>query len=448
MKLNKSWYRNLSDLMNFVLLLVGSGGIAFVTVDAAGVKDAAEKVNMNFGSCAGMNPSSYSFVSRIKSDYNILVCENAMKWDATEGTQGNFTYSGGDQVATFCTANGMYMRGHTMVWGAQTPSWVQSLNRTQMLAAMKSHITNLMTHFKGKILEWDIVNEAVADGSSSLKGTFWQKQIGDDFIDSAFVYAHQADPNVYLYYNDYSGEAAGTTKSDYIYNMVKGMLQRGIPIHGVGLQSHLSSPVSKTNISANIKRLGDLGLRVDCTETDIKNSTTDPTSWGNLVSACVENYNATTFMCWGFDDAHSWLGNPCNCQPWDAQDQPKTALVTAIENAFNQGDSTIAAKRKTFISLSPTAILEGKGKQVALNTYSVSRFIITHAGFSFSLPRSGNVKVNVVAMSGKQVAALDLGMQASGAHTIRWDHRQLPVGIYVARVRSGDWSVVNRVEIQ
>jgi endo-1,4-beta-xylanase len=113
-------------------------------------------------------------------------------------TQGNFSYSGGDAVMNFATQNGMLVRGHTLVWHAQTPSWVESLNREQMLAAMKNHINNVMGNWKGKILEWDVVNEAVSAGANSM----WQKIIGTGFIDSAFVYAHQADPAAYLYYND------------------------------------------------------------------------------------------------------------------------------------------------------------------------------------------------------------------------------------------------------
>jgi GH35 family endo-1,4-beta-xylanase len=439
MKTGGSFF-NLSDLKFSALMVIAAGGISIGTIDA-GVKDEAAKVFMNFGSASGGNPATYSFVSRIKSDYNALVCENAMKFQPTEPNQGSFSYSGGDQVVSFCQTNNMLVRGHTMVWGGQNPTWITGLSRQQMLAALKNHITNLMTHWKGKITEWDIVNEAVADGGSGgLKGIFWQKTIGNDYLDSAFTYAHEADPNVYLYYNDYSGESAGSVKSDYIYNMVKGMVQRGIPIHGVGLQCHLSSPVSKDKISANIKRIGDLGLRVSCTETDIKNSTSDAASWSNLVQACVENYNATTFMCWGFDDGHSWIGNPCNCQMWDQQDNPKTALVTAVQNAFSGGDPAVAAKRKAFISLTPEQLLAQHTTSVRLNlNYKpVSHFAYTNGSLSYFLPVNQHVRLQVFTMQGKTVLEMNLGRQTTGTHSVRLSGLNLPVGLYFAKINSGE----------
>jgi GH35 family endo-1,4-beta-xylanase len=424
----------LNGLIHSALLLLSIGSISFFTVYGAGVKDAAAKVNMYFGSCSGGNPSSYSFVERIKTDYNMLVCENAMKWDATERTQGSFSYSGGDQVVTFAQANNMLVRGHTLVWHAQTPTWVGNLNREQMLAAMKNHINNVMGHWKGKILEWDVVNEAVSAGANSM----WQKTIGTGFIDSAFVYAHAADPGAYLYYNDYGSEGIGG-KSDQIYTMVKDMKAKGIPIHGVGLQCHVGSSINKSQVSQNIKRLGDLGLRVSCTEVDIR--PTNAQAWSNLVGACVENYNATSFMCWGFDDAHSWLGNPCNCQIWDAQGQPKADVLAAVEGAFNNGDPAVAEKRKVFMALSPTAILEGKGKPTALNFKGVPRFRFNNNTLSYHLPSAQNVQVQIIDMQGKTAVDLNLGMQNSGSHSVRLALKRLPAGLYFAKIKLGDQSM-------
>jgi GH35 family endo-1,4-beta-xylanase len=426
-------FSSMSDLTRFTSFLFSVIVFSFLAADA-GVKDDALKVYMNFGSCSGSDPSRMSFVERIKSDYNILVCENAMKWDATERTQGNFSYSGGDAVVNFAAANDMLVRGHTLVWHAQTPSWVGNLNREQMLAAMKNHINNVMGHWKGKILEWDVVNEAVSAGSNSM----WQKTIGTGFIDSAFVYAHEADPGAYLYYNDYGSEGMGG-KSDQIYNMVKGMKEKGIPIHGVGLQCHVGSNVNKSQISQNIKRLGDLGLRVSCTEVDIR--PTNAQAWSNLVGACVENFNATSFLCWGFDDAHSWLGNPCDCQIWNAQGQPKADVLAAVEAAFNNGDPAVAEKRRAFANLSPTEILQGKGKPTALNFKGTPGFAINNKILSYHVSVTQNVFVQIIDMKGKVAAVLNLGMQNSGSHTVRLALELLPAGLYFTKIRTGDQSV-------
>jgi endo-1,4-beta-xylanase len=268
-RISMKLFSGLSGIKLSFFLLSLSGGFLFFTAHADGIKDAAAKVYMNFGAATD-RPSSFSSI--LKTDFNMLVCENAMKWDGTEPSQGKFNYNGGDVVVKFADSNNMRVRGHTFVWTPQTPQWVQSLSRQDMLAAMKNHILNVGAHWKGKILEWDVVNEMIADGGNSLKSTYWRQKIGDDFIDSAFVYAHQADPGAYLYLNDYGAEGMNT-KASFLYTYVKGLKQRGISIHGVGFQCHFSAPVNKTDISANMKRLGELGLRVSCTEVDIQNGT-------------------------------------------------------------------------------------------------------------------------------------------------------------------------------
>jgi len=306
-----------------------------------------------------------------------------------------------------------------------------------MLKAMKNHIDSVMGHWKGKILEWDVVNEAVSDAGNALRSSFWSQKIGNDFIDSAFVYARQADPKALLYYNDYGTEGTNA-KANYVYNMVKGMKERNIPIDGVGLQCHLGSTVNKANISSNIKRLGELGLRVSCTEIDIKPGSAQ--AWANLVGAAVENYNATTIMCWGFDDSHSWLGNPCNCQMWDADGQPKPDYISAVETAFTSGDSVVAEKRKAFIALS-TAIKDGKGLLAGPKGKN-GWFQIKNNEIAYGLPNNRAVSVRIVDMSGKTVAGMDLGMLASGNHSVPWSSRQLPAGLYLATIRAGDQKVV------
>ena len=423
---------SLNDLVRLSLILISISGIAFFPADGA-LKDAAAKAYLNFG-VATDRPSS--FTNLIKGDFDMLVCENAMKWTGTENTQGRFTYSGGDQVCTFAATNGMKMRGHTFVWHAQTPSWVQSLDRTSMLAAMKKHIDSVGGHFKGKILEWDVVNEAVSAGASS----FWQKTIGTGFIDSAFKYAHAADPNAYLYYNDYGGEGTGG-KGDQIYNMVKTMLQNGIPIHGVGLQCHFSNSVNKASVSANIKRLGDLGLRVSCTEIDIANTSTNGTPWKQLMEACLENYNATSFVVWGVHDGVSWRGSSCGCLIWDGSQQPKRPVYDSLMSALNKADPTIAEKRRVFANLSPTAILEGQGKPAAMHLADrTARFTFRNSILSYYLPVSQETRLQVFDMQGKMAIDLNLGKQTVGTHTVSLYGRRFPAGIYVARINSGQWS--------
>jgi endo-1,4-beta-xylanase len=426
---------SLNGLTALFSLIFIIAGISSSMAQTTGLKDAAAKAYLNFG-VATDRPSSYT--SLITKDFNMLVCENAMKWTGTENTQGRFTYSGGDQVCTFAATNSMKMRGHTFVWHAQTPTWVQNLNRDQMLAAMRTHIDSVGGHFKGKILEWDVVNEAVSAGTSS----FWQKTIGTGFIDTAFVYARKADPVAKLYYNDYGGEGTGG-KGDQIYTMVKSMIDRKIPIDGVGFQCHFSNTVNKASISANMKRLGDLGLRVSCTEIDIQNTSTNGAPWTALMEACLENYNCTSFIVWGVDDAVSWRGSGCGCLIFDGSQQPKPAVYNALMTALNNADPTITEKRRVFIN-QLSGIKNGKGVMAEPKGKS-AWFHFADNAFSFNLPSDRAISIRIVDMSGKSVADMNLGLQSSGTHTVPWTGRRFPVGLYFATVTAGDEKIVLKI---
>jgi GH35 family endo-1,4-beta-xylanase len=328
------------------------------------------------------------------------------------------------------------MRGHCLLWHTQVSSWIQNLNREQTLAGMKEHIEGVLTHYKGKILEWDVVNEAVSDAGNTLRSSFWTKNVGNDFIDSAFVYAHRADPNALLYYTDYGTEGMGA-KANYVYNMVKKMKENGIPIHGVGLQCHFTNSVNKADVSANIKRLGELGLMVSCTEIDIQNTSTNGTPWKNLMEACLENYNSTSFVVWGVSDAASWRGSNCGCLIWDAQLNKKTAVYDAISAALKAADPAITAKRKAFIDAGTKvretmqqSLQKGQNIQVAIAGNTISYY----------LPSNQNVDLQVIDMQGKEMLSIKETMQVQGLHTISLANRALSSGTYFARLRSGNQS--------
>ena len=172
-----------------------------------------------------------------------------------------------------------------------------------------------MGHYKGRIAYWDVVNEAVADNGSGLRDTPWRQFIGDDYIDLAFQFAHEADPDALLFYNDYGAEDMGR-KSDAVYAMVKDMLDRGIPINGVGLQAH--STVGRLNFRAignNIQRLGDLGLQVQITEfddrypgeADEQTLSQQADDYAQMLQTCLDHNACTAFITWGVSDKYTWL---------------------------------------------------------------------------------------------------------------------------------------------
>jgi Glycosyl hydrolase family 10/Bacterial Ig domain len=209
-------------------------------------------------------------------------------------------------------------------------------------------------HYKGRITEWDVLNEGINIGDghpNGLRKSFWLNILGDSYIDSAFVWAHQADPSAYLYFNEFGAEGNGSwdkAKSDSVYSLVKRLLDRGIPVHGVGFQGHFNDYVNTASISANIKRLGDLGLRVSITEIDMMNTSSKPTPWVNLMKACLDNKNCTSFVVWGVDDLHSWMGKDCACLLWDTLFKPKNLLYNGLITAINTANPSISADRKAF----------------------------------------------------------------------------------------------------
>jgi len=266
----------------------------------------------------------------IKDNFNILVAENEMKYDAMEPSKGVFSFTKPDILVNYAQKYGKQVRGHTLCWHNQLPSWLTAgltngvangtFTRASLLAVLKNHITTIVTRYKGKVQQWDVVNEPINDSGGTLRTSIWQQVIGSDYIDSAFVWAHKADPDAKLYLNDYSVELYGTTKSNAFYNYAVGMKNRGIPITGVGLQCHFTvSNINFTKLEQNIKRYATAGLEAIITELDIRIALTDyaadatsmlnaqASDYQKLIQICLNNTNAKTFVTWGFTDKYSWI---------------------------------------------------------------------------------------------------------------------------------------------
>ncbi len=207
--------------------------------------------------------------------FNSVTAENEMKFERLHPSQDQYTFEAADRLVSLAKANGMGVRGHTLVWHNQTPKWVfehqdgSPVDRETLLARMKSHIDTVLSRYRGDIYAWDVVNEAVSDsGSELLRPSKWLDIIGDDFIAKAFEYAHEADPGALLFYNDYN--EAVPEKREKIYALVKSLLEQGVPIHGIGLQAHWSlHHPSVDDIRQAIERYASLGLKLHITELDV-----------------------------------------------------------------------------------------------------------------------------------------------------------------------------------
>jgi endo-1,4-beta-xylanase len=168
---------------------------------------AAEK-GRYFGTAVAANHLGESpYVSTLNTEFNSVTPENEMKWDALEKSRNSFSYGPADQIVSHAQSRNMKVRGHTLVWHSQLPSWVGSLNATELRSAMNNHITQVMQHYRGKIHSWDVVNEAFQDGSSGARRSSpFQDKLGNGFIEEAFRTARAADPAAKLCYNDYNTE--------------------------------------------------------------------------------------------------------------------------------------------------------------------------------------------------------------------------------------------------
>ena len=264
--------------------------------------------------------------------FNMMVCENEMKMDALQPSKGSFSFGGADNLVYLAQQNDMAIRGHCLVWHSQVPGWLSSdgkkndknWTREQALEIMKNHITKVMQHYKGKVREWDVVNECLDDDQTTVRSnpnsydlrqqSVWQRAIGDDYIDSAFVYAHRADPDAILYLNDYGVELQGKAKSLAFYNLAVSLKEKGIPIHGVGLQCHFSiGEVDGVKLNRTIKRFAEAGLKCIITELDMGIPSTTAANkeeqarlYRMITDIVLKNDNCPSMVIWGVKDNDSW----------------------------------------------------------------------------------------------------------------------------------------------
>jgi endo-1,4-beta-xylanase len=277
-------------------------------------------------------------------EYSSVTAENAMKWDAVEPQRGVFNFAAADSLVTFASANGQVIRGHTLVWHNQLPSYVSSsLGAAGLTAAMHEHIDGEMAHWRGQISAWDVVNEAFNE-DGTLRQSVWLTTIGSGYIADAFREARAQDPAARLYINDFNIEGVNA-KSNALFALVRDLRAAGVPIDGVGFQTHLTSSGLPSGFQQNLQRFSDLGVDVSITEADVRlplpsNATslaTQATIYGQMLQACLAVPRCVSFTTWGFTDAHSWVPSTFPGQgdalPFDANLQPKPAY-TALQQAL------------------------------------------------------------------------------------------------------------------
>lgn len=266
---------------------------------------------------AGPLRGEQAYADALSHEFNILTTENAMKFEPIHPQRDLYNFGDADAIVEFAQMHDMLVHGHTLVWHQQQPSWINAgeWTRDELMEVLREHIMTVVGRYKGRVAVWDVVNEGLAD-SGNLRQTIWYRVIGPDYIDLAFQWAHEADPDALLIYNDY-GVRDINRKSDGMYELVKGMVERGVPIHGVGFQMHLSagSIAREKSTLENMQRFADLGLDVHITELDARiqgdpttsNLTSQAKTYREVMQACLAADNCAAFIMWGFTDRHSWI---------------------------------------------------------------------------------------------------------------------------------------------
>jgi endo-1,4-beta-xylanase len=300
---------------------------------AAGV-DLGTAVNM---SLLADDPSYRRIVAR---EFSSLTPENSMKWGSVEQVRGTYDWSQADALVDFAMKYKKVVRGHTLVWHSQLPSWLQQglaarrFTSTQLRALLRRHVTDETRHFRGRIKQWDVVNEAFSD-TGGRRPSPWQRHLGSGYIADSFRWAHAADPKAKLFYNDYDIEGIGP-KSNAVYAMVKEFKARGVPIDGVGFQTHLGQQYPfPTDFRKNLQRFADLGLQVSLTEVDVRmelpvtaqKTATQAQYYTSVFRDCLKVKGCVSITLWGFDDRHSWVSGwfpgEGSATPFDGGYRPK-----------------------------------------------------------------------------------------------------------------------------
>jgi GH35 family endo-1,4-beta-xylanase len=273
------------------------------------------------------------------SNFDSLTPEYEMKIAQLQPAQGQFDFALADQIVAFAEANGKQVRGHTLIWGNSLPGWLtgRTWTREELIPVLETHIATVVGRYRGRIPEWDVVNEAFLD-DGSWRPNLWLTTIGTEYIALAFQAAHRADPSAKLFYNDYNVERINA-KSTAAFNLARSLQDQGVPIHGIGMQSHVTPNYYPTQaqLEAVLSRLEQAGLEGQLTELDVSLARLTDTPdaekfelqaqiYQGMVAACQARPGCTRVTTWGLTDKYTYLGTSAAPLLFDTQYAPKRAM--------------------------------------------------------------------------------------------------------------------------
>ena len=282
------------------------------------LRDLAAHTGLRIGTAVAADPleNDAPYRKLVGQEFSTVTPENAMKWESVEPQRGVYTWEQADALVDFARAHGQLVRGHTLLWHNQNPSWLVNGNfsSTELRSILKNHIFTEMRHFKGRIWAWDVANEVI-DDNAQLRDTFWKQKLGDGYIADVFRWAHEADPQAILFINDYNVEGINAKSTAY-YNLVKDLRHKGVPVQAFGIQGHLDVQYPfPGDVQANIQRFAKLGLKTALTEVDVRitlpvepvEATSQAYAYNSLLTACLLERSCISYTVWGFTDKYSWV---------------------------------------------------------------------------------------------------------------------------------------------
>lgn len=291
----------------------------------------------------------------LKEHFNSITCENEMKYSSVCNEEGEYDFTKADEIAAFAKENNMFLRGHTLVWHNQTPKWIfENADKEILLKRLENHITKIGNRYKDSVYCWDVVNEAIEDKTEIiLRESPWPQILGEDFMEQVFTLTKEILPEKKLFYNDYN--ETDPNKSIKIYNAIKSMKEKGVPIEGLGMQLHGSIHYpSLDELKKALELYASLQISIHITELDIsvydfndKSGFVAPSKeilekqaqvYGDFFKVFRDYKDVIeSVTTWGVADDYTWLDNfPVrNRKNWpllfDENHQPKEALLRILD---------------------------------------------------------------------------------------------------------------------
>ena len=330
---------------------------------AATLRDAGTAKNIIIGAAADPRHLAEAlYATTLSTEFRQLEPENQMKFGPIHPRPGNdataYDFSAADELVTFAQQHSMLVRGHCFVWYQQVAGWVTSgissgnYGPAELNEILRSHISIVAQHYAGKVWAWDVVNEAFKD-DGTMRSTVWYDAPGIGFagkgtgyIEQSFRWAHAADPQAKLFYNDYDAETINA-KSNAIYAMAEDFHSRGVPLDGIGFQAHLNlkfnDPRMLASFAANLKRFSKLGMEIHITELDVALNSNDALHlaaqaavYSNVTAICLHTPSCRVLQTWGFTDKYSWIpghskGRQGWALPYDATYHTKPAYDSTLK---------------------------------------------------------------------------------------------------------------------